>query len=197
MEPHRPPRSRNRDARPLDAAWLEGEAVNALARSDQSRRKLVETVRRKLSARCERTGEDGETLSDRIPEIVERLAERGYVDDGRLAAHLFEKGRGTGRSRAWIENQLRAKGIDEETLRDVQRSRSLEATGDATDEGGGHAHTDEVEAAFRIARKKRLGPYCPDPDQRIAERQRHLGFLARRGFSSDIAHHVIDAELTP
>ncbi len=197
MEPHRPPRSRNRDARPLDAGWLEDEAKNALARSDHSRRRLIQTVGRKLDARCERTGEDGEVLRDRIPEIVERLVERGYVDDRRLATHLFEKGRKAGRSRAWIENQLRAKGIDEETLREVQRSRSAEATGDATDQGGGHAHADEVEAAFRIARKKRLGPYCPDPDKRIAERQRHLGFLARRGFSSDIAHHVIDAELTP
>ena len=79
------------------------------------------------------------------------------------------------------------------TLRAIERERTEEATG-ARDDGGGFTHADEVEAAFRVARKKKLGPFCPDPDKRIAERQRHLGFLARRGFSSDVAHHVIDAE---
>lgn len=211
MEPHRPPRSgrgddlpdgssrakrKRRDAIPLDEAWLEDEAVRALARSDASRRRLVETVGRKLTERCDRTGEDGESLREAIPGIVDRLAGRGYVDDLRLATHLFERGRKAGRSRAWIENQLRAKGIDEETLRDVERARRADVTG-AGDDDGGFAHAEEVEAAFRVARKKQIGPYCPDPDRRVAERQRHLGFLARRGFSSDVAHHVIDAELAP
>ena len=216
METHRPPRSgtdaerrrtrsaevspdgarpkpKRRDAIPLDEAWLEEEATRSLARADSSRRRLIETVERKLRERCERTGEGGEPLVEAIPAIVDRLVDRGYVDDERLATHLFEKGRKAGRSHAWIEEQLRAKGIESDTLAAVERARSEEATGATSDASGGFAHAEEVDAAFRIARKKRLGPYCPDPDRRLAERQRHLGFLARRGFSSDVAHHVIDA----
>ena len=208
MEPHRParldpdaggpdgpPRRRKRrDALPLDEKWLEDEAVRSLARSDQSRRRLIETLGRKLDERCARTDEDGEPVRAAIPGLVDRLVDRGYVDDHRLASHLFERGRAAGRSRAWIERQLFSKGIEPATLREIERERSEEATGARSDDGGGFAHADEVEAAFRIARKKQLGPFCPDPDRRIAERQRHLGFLARRGFSSDVAHHVIDAE---
>lgn len=211
MEPHRParlapdaseagdpeaaPRRRKRrDALPLDEKWLEDEAVRSLARSDQSRRRLIETLERKLDARCARTDEDGDAFRASIPGIVDRLVDRGYVDDHRLAEHLFERGRAAGRSRAWIEQQLFAKGIEPATLREIERERTEEATGARSDDDGGFAHTDEVEAAFRVARKKRLGPFCPDPTKRIAERQRHLGFLARRGFSSDVAHHVIDAE---
>lgn len=207
MEPHRParlashagapdgaPRRRKRrDALPLDATWLEDEAVRSLARSDQSRRRLIETLERKLEERCARTGEDGEAIRAAIPGVVDRLVDRGYVDDHRLGAHLFDRGRAAGRSRAQIEQQLLAKGIEPSTLREIERERSEAATG-ARDDDGGFTHADEVEAAFRIARKKQLGPFCPDPDKRIAERQRHLGFLARRGFSSDVAHHVIDAE---
>ena len=208
MEPHRParlasdagapdgaPRQRKRrDALPLDETWLEDEAVRSLARSDQSRRRLMETLERKLDERCARTGEDGEALRGGIPGVVDRLVDRGYVDDHRLGAHLFDRGRAAGRSRAQIEQQLFAKGIEPSTLREIERERSEEVTGARDDGGGAFAHADEVEAAFRIARKKQLGPFCPDPDKRIAERQRHLGFLARRGFSSDVAHHVIDAE---
>lgn len=210
MEPHRPMRSgpdddrpdapptsqrRRRDALPLDEAWLEDEALRTLARADASRQRLIETVERKLAERCDRTGEDGAALDGLVPPVVDRLVERGYVDDRRLAAHLFERGRRAGRSRAWLRDQLRAKGIDEETLEAVERERSVAATGVDDPECGGFDHADEVEAAFRIARKKRLGPFCPDPQRRVAERQRHLGFLARRGFSSDVAHHVVDAEL--
>lgn len=208
MEPHRPaplacdasepdgtPRRRKRrDALPLDEPWLEDEAIRSLARSDQSRQRLIETLGRKLDERCARTGEHGDEIRGAIPGIVDRLVDRGYVDDHRLAAHLFERGRAAGRSRAEIERQLFAKGIEPATLREVERERTAEATGSRDDDRGGFAHTDEVEAAFRVARKKQLGPFCPDPEKRIALRQRHLGFLARRGFSSDVAHHVIDAE---
>ncbi|MEM9175948.1 MAG: RecX family transcriptional regulator [Myxococcota bacterium] len=188
-----PRRRKRRDALPLDEKWLEDEAVASLARSDQSRQRLIDTLGRKLEERCARTDEDGEAIRAAIPGIVDRLVDRGYVDDHRLAAHLFERGRAAGRSRAWIERQLFAKGIEPSTLRELERARSEEATG-SRDDSGGFAHTEEVEAALRIARKKRLGPFCPDPEKRIADRQRHLGFLARRGFSSDVAHHVIDAE---
>ncbi len=205
MEPHRPSRiaanpdappsnRKRRDALPLDAKWLEDEAVRSLARSDQSRRRLIETLERKLDERCARTEEDAQPVRAAIPGIVDALVDRGYVDDHRLATHLFERGRAAGRSRAQIERQLFAKGIEPSTLQQIERDRSEEATGARADEGGSFAHTDEVEAAFRVARKKKLGPFCPDPDERIAQRQRHLGFLARRGFSSDVAHHVIDAE---
>ena len=37
----------------------------------------------------------------------------------------LEKGRKAGRSRAWIEHQLRAKGIDEETVCDITAANTL------------------------------------------------------------------------
>jgi regulatory protein len=53
----------------------------------------------------------------------------------------------------------------------------------------------ELRAAWKIARKRRLGPHARSPEQRAADRDRHLGILARQGFTSDIAYQVIDAEL--
>ena len=90
MEPHRPfqlvpdegdpqraPRKKKRrDALPLDEKWLEDEAVRSLARSDQSRHRLIETLERKLDERAARTEEDPETVRAAIPGIVDQLVDR-------------------------------------------------------------------------------------------------------------------------
>lgn len=183
MEAHRPS--------PDDLAWLERTALDRLARSDLSRRRLAERLEAKIAARPEANQDD---LRDAVPALLDRLVAKGYVDDRRLAERLLEKGRQAGWSRQQIAGRLEGQGIDAHWLDEIERDRSAERSGAQAGDGGGQAHAEEVEAAFRIARKKRIGPFCPDPEQRVALRQRHLGFLARRGFSEDVAYHVIDAE---
>jgi regulatory protein len=56
---------------------------------------------------------------------------------------------------------------------------------------------DELEAAWQAARRRRLGPYCRDPERREAERERHLAILGRRGFSFEIARQVVEARDLP
>ena len=49
-------------------------------------------------------------------------------------------------------------------------------------------------AAFKLARKRRLGPFRePDSDARAERREKDLATLARAGFSFDVAQQVIDA----
>jgi len=56
---------------------------------------------------------------------------------------------------------------------------------------------EDLEAAWRTAKKRRLGPYCRDPAERSERRERHLGVLARKGFSREIAYRVVDADSPP
>jgi regulatory protein len=54
----------------------------------------------------------------------------------------------------------------------------------------------ELEAAWSLARRKRLGPYRDDAVRKDL-RNRDLGVMARGGFSYSVAHRVIDADGIP
>jgi len=206
MEPHRPrtqqsdaaerpKRGRRRDTLPLDAQWLEQEAIRYVAQWETTASGLAETLERRLHSRCQRTGEDAATILSSIPLVVGQLVERGYVDDRRFAEQQITRGRRQGRSGAQIRARLQAKGVEPETIEEVEQKLRSEQSADP------HSPPTPIDedllAAWRTARKRRLGPYCADPAERSARRQRHLGVLARQGFSRDIAHQVVDATSPP
>jgi regulatory protein len=174
----RPPRRRD-DTEPLDAAWLERKAIEYAARWESTRQGVAELLERKIREHCDRTNEAPEAALALIPEVVERLAARGYVNDHRAATHFFERLRRQGRSSAQISAFLLRKGVTESMLLELTRDEDPEA---------------ELHAAWRTARRRSLGPHCTDPDRRAAQRDRHIAMLARQGFSREIVFRVIDAE---
>ena len=192
MEAHRPrsetadhtgrPR-RRRDAAPLDGAWLETEAIRHLARWESTRLGLRQILERRVAARCERTGESESDALAEIPAVLDRLIARGYLDDRRFAEQLVDRARRQGRSDRQIRARLDAKGVEADVADSVLRARDRELDLD-----------EELEAAWKTARKRRLGPFCTDPARRTENRQRHLAVLARQGFSREIAYRVIDAD---
>jgi regulatory protein len=110
-------------------------------------------------------------------EVVARLRELGMIDDAAFAGTLVRdrvrlKPQGTRR----LANELRAKGVDDETARAAIR----ETLDDA--------QTDEHELARRAAEKWR-----PRPGEEPARARRRLhGYLARRGFDADVIREVLD-----
>jgi regulatory protein len=231
MQPHRPdsvqresgaPSAKRgrRDTATLDTSWLENEAIRYVARWESTRHGVRDVLERRLEQRCARTGEDPESLRSSIPAVVDRLAERGYVDDRRFAENMIERSRRQGRSRSQIHAQLRAKGVDSSIVRELEQERTErraregapsigEVSSTGLDSSPGFesspdresaelpALDEDLEAAWRTARKRRLGPYCLDPAERSERRQRHLGVLARQGFSREIAYRVVDADSPP
>jgi regulatory protein len=189
MEPHRTPphraQGRRQNTAELDGAWLEKKAVDYAARWETTERAVAQLLERKIAERCERTGEDGESVRLLIANIVERLVEKKFVNDRRAAHQLFERLDRQGRSRAQILARLMAKGVPEEIAEEL------------TPENGPAASSRELRAAWKTARTRRLGPHSRDPARREADRDRQLGILARQGFSSEIAYLVIDAEEAP
>lgn len=200
-------RRRGRDREPLDAAWLEGHALRYAARWETSAHGVAALLERKIRERCDRTGEAPEEALDWIPDVVDRLVARRYVDDQRFASQLFERLQRQGRSAARIRLELQRKGVPEAITRELLRER------EETDPEA------ELQAARQVARRRRLGPYgsgrgkghrCADGDaggdgardgdgdghdagQRAAEHHRQLAVLARQGFSLEIAQRVLDA----
>jgi regulatory protein len=110
-------------------------------------------------------------------EVIARLRDLGMIDDAAFAGTLVRdrvrlKPQGARR----LANELRAKGVDEETARAAIRE---------TIDG---EQTDERELARRAAEKWR-----PRAGEEPARARRRLhGYLARRGFDSDVIREVLD-----
>jgi regulatory protein len=110
-------------------------------------------------------------------EVIARLRELGMVDDAVFAGTLVrDRVRLRPQGARRLANELRAKGVDEETAHTAIRE---------TMEG---EDTDERELARRAAEKWR-----PRAGEEPASARRRLhGYLARRGFDSDVILEVLD-----
>ncbi|HEX6368732.1 MAG TPA: regulatory protein RecX [Longimicrobium sp.] len=110
-------------------------------------------------------------------EVIARLRDLGMIDDAAFAGTLVRdrvrlKPQGARR----LANELRAKGVDDETARTAIRE---------TMEG---EDTGERELARRAAEKWR-----PRAGEEPARARRRLhGYLARRGFDADVIREVLD-----
>lgn len=138
-------------------------ALNLLAHRGRSERELRQRLRQK-----------GFTQAA-IDETIRRVVDWGYLNDERFAASWVEqRSSSKPRSRRALAHELREKGVDRELITH------------AIDE----ADIDEAADAKRLAadkwRKERAQPL----DKR---RQRTAGYLARRGYSWQIAKQAIDA----
>lgn len=188
MLPHRPSgdaspqRRKPRKTQPMDLAWLEERASQYAARWETSAASVATLLERKILERCERTEESADPILAMIPSVVAKLLDRGYVDDRRFASGALDRARRQGASTLRIRAKLTAKGISESLIDELL---SEETPGS------------ESQAAWKLARRRRLGPYLDDPDERRASRDRQLGVFSRQGFEHEIALQIVDADEKP
>jgi len=186
MNPHEStadtPKGRQRRREPMDRNWLEQSGLRYAARWESSAAGVGNYLERKIRERCDETGESSDPALAHVPEVVEQLIERGYVDDARFALATIDRMRRQDRSTAQIEARLRTKGLPESVYRDLLQQGETDH---------------EYRAAYRLAQRRRIGPYCQDPEERERDRDRHLAILARRGFDLETAERVIDAKAPP
>ena len=181
LDPTQPIRER-RDKVPMDADWLEAHARTYASRWETSEASVRALLERKVRERCDRTGESSDTALSKIPEILDRLVEQKYVSDLRFAQEALLRHRRRGTSTEQIRAKLLAKGISSSLISSL-----------FSDEDAGV----ESKAAWKLAKRRKLGPYCHDPDQRAQLRERHLGAFSRAGFDYEMALRICDAEMIP
>ena len=162
-----------RPRKPLDSQRLEDLALHYVGRFATSRAKLAAYLNRKIRER----GWEGEGAAD-VAALVQRYADRGYVDDAAFAAmkgrDLTARGYGPRR----VGQALYAAGIDE-----GDRAEALDA-----------AETEKVSAALRFARRRRMGPYALQRIDDPADRQRALAAFARAGHDFTLAARIVDMD---
>lgn len=163
-------RGGRRRAPPLDATRLNDLALAYVARFASTASKLERYLSRKLRER----GWDGEGDPD-VAGLVSRLCELGYVDDSAWAAaksrDLLRRGYGTRR----IGQALGEAGVSQSIRKSV--SPGLAA---------------QRRAACDLARRKRLGPFDPQPPNPV-RREKQLAAMLRAGHGFELARMVLEA----
>lgn len=162
---------RKRRPKPLDAAKLEELALAYVARFATSSAKLSNYLQRKIR---ERGYESENGRGPDIAALVERYVELGYIDDAAFARSRGDGLRHRGYGARRVEQDLRAAGIDEEIRQEVSGSQS-----------------EERQAAFRLAQRRRFGPFGEPPDR--DKREKQIAAMVRAGHTFDAAKAMVDA----
>lgn len=169
----KPPHSSQREPRKprpaLDASTLDALALHYVGRFATSRRKLRDYLGRKLRER----GWGGDVPAD-VEAIADRLAELGYIDDAAFAVSKARvmSGRGLGGRR--VAQALHGAGISQD---DGEPARTL-------------VEDERVDAAVRMARRRRIGPFASVPlDQ--AQREKAIAAMIRAGHGFALARAIV------
>ena len=156
---------------------LMNKAVHYLGRYSASEQRLREVLGRFAKRKLADT--EPAELASVTNNVVEKCLRLGYIDDAAFAANQARGQRRQGKSTLAIRQRLRQHALDDAAI-----TMALQ-TADAN-------HQDaEMMAAIHFARRRRLGPFFNGvPDERT--RHRHMGSLARAGFSMAICRTVFD-----
>ncbi len=158
---------------------LMNKAVNYLGRYSASERRLREVLGRFATKKL--TSLDAAEVLSATNSVIEKCLRFGYLDDVAFAANRASSERKKGKSSFVIRQKLRQHALADSAIETALRSADA------------NNHNAELAAAIHFARRRRLGPFFP----RFAEdreRNRHLGSLARAGFSMTICRTVVDAK---
>jgi regulatory protein len=110
--------------------------------------------------------------------LLDRFEEVGLVDDAAFAREwVAQRQEGRGLARRALAQELRRKGIDDEVARDAL---------------GTVDEADELETARVLVRRKLRSVRGLETDKAV---RRLVGMLARKGYSSGVAHRVVREEL--
>ena len=166
---------------------LMNKAVDYLARYATSQHRLREVLGRFAMRKLDK--HDPDKIAAAINATVTRCQTLGYLDDDAFAQSQARSHRQQGRSKLGIRQRLRQHRLDDTII---------DAALDAADQRSANG---ELLAAFRFARRRRLGPFdrqqCDDEKDRQALRHRQhrqLGSLARAGFTMAVSRTVIELE---
>ncbi len=111
-----------------------------------------------------------------VDDIVEECAQHNFVNDVRFTNLKISAYLKSGKSRRYIEQKLKQKGIDNKTIN--QSFDDIEYS--------------EFDVALNFAKKKKIGKFRENKEMQIANRQKDLASLVRAGFDFDIAVKILE-----
>ena len=184
--PQGPTRREPRPVRKVTAQYLENAALYYLGRFSAASGHLRQLLVRRVDRSAKAHDTDPIAGREMVDKLIARFLASGLLDDAAYAAGKAKSLRRRGASRNVIAQKLRAKSVAPERIADAVGAADADAIEDGEDA--------ELLAAWRLARRKRIGPYRKNQDDRAELRMKDMAALARGGFSYAVARSVIDAD---
>lgn len=167
---------KKRPPKKITPTYLHNAGLYYLERFSASKRHFKTVMMRKVKRSCmhheEQSYEECRAMVDELADKFEKLE---LLNDEVYARGQVTSLRRRGKSRTAILNKMRMKGIANEDTLNVLEEIDDEDT--------------EFQAALRLARKKKIGPFFIGEEENV---QKSLGVLARAGFSYDIAKKALE-----
>ena len=130
-------------------------------------------------------GTDIEEAEKWLDALIEKFERLGYLDDAAFAQMRARGLHGRGTPLVGIRFKLKQQGVGDEDIEAALVHL----------EGENQTRDLDWDAAVKLARRRRLGPYrTDDPEARKERREKDMGALARAGFGYDIAQRIVDTE---
>ncbi|MCB9989332.1 MAG: regulatory protein RecX [Rhodospirillales bacterium] len=168
----------------ITESYLYNAGLHYLERFPASSAHFTAVMNRKIQKSCRwHTDQDPDQCREMLGNLVLKFTDLGLLNDESYARGMVTSLRRRGMAARAIEMRLQAKGLP----RDLIRHMLAQIDGETS-------NNSEIEAAIRMTRRKRIGPYRPAdrPHDKNKSRDKELAALARSGFSYDIAKTVID-----
>ena len=170
---------KNKKPKKITYQRLYNITLHYLQRYDSSVENLKAVLMRRIYKSSVDHPIDPSTTDQWIEEIVEKMKSLGFLDDTRYIQNQVRSLQQSGKSRQFIYQKLRLKGIEKAIAAQEIQNQTTPLS--------------DIESAFTYARKKRLGPFSSQ-ETRQENRQKHLQSLCRAGFDFKTACHVIDSQ---
>ena len=149
-----------------------------LKRFESSVANLRTVLRRRVDTYAYQNKEfDRNEAYEWIEEVLDDFLRYGYLNDERYAELKIKDYMSIGKSPRYILGKLREKGVDEAIVNSLMDAQEY----------------DPLETALKLAKKKKIVPFCADETLRRERHNKDLAILVRAGFDYDIAIKVINS----
>lgn len=114
-----------------------------------------------------------------VDETVAECENLNYVNDDRFAEFKIKSYINSGKSQRYIQGKLKQKGIDENVVENILEEQEYQP----------------FEVALKFAKKKKIGPFRQNEEQRVEYKQKDMMKLVQAGFDYETVSEVMDYQL--
>lgn len=168
-----------RPVRKITKQRLKNIGLYYLQRFESSTDNLRQVLRRRIQKYAFQNPEfDRGEAENWVEELLSEFQNYGYISDERYAELKVKDYVAAGKSLRYIQGKLKAKGIDENLIEQFAEEQDY----------------DPLDAAMKMARKKHLGPFRQNEEERRELRQKDMRTLVAAGFDYETVMTVLDSE---
>ena len=158
---------------------LKNIALYYLQRFDSSEENLKQVLKKRVfDYAFENPDFDKQTAYEWIEKIISDFRRVGYLNDNRYAEQKILTYLAAGKPERYIRQKLQQKGVKDDIVDKILAESEI----------------DEETSALKFARRKKIGPFRSDWEQRKLCRQKDMATMVRAGFGYDVVQRIIGGD---